>query len=338
MVVGETDSTRACIDRPSRVPQTVDDARATQGILPLYRGQLSPTHAPRFAHPAEAQLAQIFSFYGIRWAYEPTTFALTWHHDGRPSEMFTPDFYLPDHHLYVELTTMRQRLVTRKNRKVRLLTTTYPNARVKLVYRRDFLRLVQCVRRARATPSEAAIDQVLWGESEISDRLNALGGEIAVRTANEPARPVLLALGRGALRFQRDLQAHLATRGIDTDLEQVRLITTRNAEGIARVRICRAPRSSLAGRAVVLLTDIVSTGLSLRYVQDWLARRGVNVIWTCALLDRISARLVDVQIDGIGFTAPNDVLAGFGLTLQPGFAQLPFIGVVRATIGDLPLF
>ena len=311
-------------------------APATQAVLPLYRGQLSPVHAPRFAHPAEAQLAQIFTFYGIRWAYEPTTFALAWHGDGRPSEMFTPDFYLPDHQLYVELTTMRQRLVTRKNRKVRLLTQTYPNARVKLVYRRDFLRLVQCVRRARATPEEPAIEQVVWDEGAIDARLATLASDIATVARESSAPPLLLALGRGAIRLQRELGARLAGAGQTLEQEHLRLITTRTAEGRARVRLCRSPRARLAGRPVVLTTDVVSTGLSLRYAQDWLARHGVQVIWTCALLDRASARLVDVRIDAAGFTAPNEVLAGFGLSLQPALAHLPYIGLIRSAADELP--
>ena len=70
----------------------------------------------RFAHPAEIEVARLLTFYGLRWAYEPTTFAVRWGRDGRPVEFVTPDFYLPEHDLYLELTTMRQRLVTRARR------------------------------------------------------------------------------------------------------------------------------------------------------------------------------------------------------------------------------
>ena len=336
-MVGDSGASRSTRELPLLPPRSALSCPATQAVLPLYRGQLSPVHAPRFAHPAEAQLAQIFSFYGIRCAYEPTTFALTWHGDGRPSEMFTPDFYLPDHQLYVELTTMRQRLVTRKNRKVRLLTETYPNARVKLVYRRDFLRLVQCVRRARVTAEESAIEHMVWDEDAIDARLAELTAEIAPIVRTSPGSPILLALGRGALRFQHELHARLAGTGQALDREQVRLITTRTPEGVGRVRLCRSRQSRLAGRSAILLTDIVSTGLSLRYAQDWLARHDVDLLWTCALLDRASARLVDVRIDATGFTAPNDVLGGFGLSLQPALAHLPYIGLVRSPLSDVPL-
>lgn len=94
-----------------------------------------------FAHPSEAHLAGLLDGYGIRWQYEPTTFVLDVDPDGQVIEGFTPDFYLPDFDVYVEVTTMRQPLVTRKNRKVRRLAEVRPDVRVKLLYRRDIERL-----------------------------------------------------------------------------------------------------------------------------------------------------------------------------------------------------
>jgi hypothetical protein len=82
-------------------------------------------------------------FYTIRWQYEPTTFPLQCDAHGRVLESFTPDFYLPDQHLYIELTTQKQGLVTKKNRKVRLLKQRYPEVKIKLFYRRDVERLRQ---------------------------------------------------------------------------------------------------------------------------------------------------------------------------------------------------
>jgi hypothetical protein len=92
---------------------------------------------PRFANEAELECARILDYYGIPWQYEPRTFALETDPDGRVLEAFTPDFYLPEQNLYLEVTTMRQALVTRKNRKVRKLRERHPEVRVKLFYRRD---------------------------------------------------------------------------------------------------------------------------------------------------------------------------------------------------------
>src|SRR5262249_20025324 len=98
---------------------------------------------PRFANDAERECARLLDFYGVRWEYEPHTFALEEAEDGRVTEAFTPDFYLPEQDLYVEVTVMKQALVTRKNRKLRKLRERYPEVRIKLFYRRDIERLAQ---------------------------------------------------------------------------------------------------------------------------------------------------------------------------------------------------
>jgi hypoxanthine phosphoribosyltransferase len=95
------------------------------------------TKPPRFANEAERECAQILDFHGIAWDYEPHTFALETAGDGSVTEAFTPDFYLPEQELYLEITTMKQSLVTKKNRKVRRLRELHPELRIKLFYKRD---------------------------------------------------------------------------------------------------------------------------------------------------------------------------------------------------------
>lgn len=104
-----------------------------------YRG----SEPPRFASPAELECAKVLDYYGIAWEYEPRTFVLEQDEAGRVQEAFTPDFYLPEQDLYVEITAMKQSLVTRKNRKMRKLRERYPGIKIKLFYRRDLERLAQ---------------------------------------------------------------------------------------------------------------------------------------------------------------------------------------------------
>jgi hypothetical protein len=101
------------------------------------------TSAPKFANEVELECAKMLDFYGVPWEYEPRTFVLEQSAEGRVTRAFTPDFYLPDQDLYVEVTVMRQSLVTRKNRKLRELKRLYPDVKVKLFYRRDIERLAQ---------------------------------------------------------------------------------------------------------------------------------------------------------------------------------------------------
>ncbi|HEX2222367.1 MAG TPA: hypothetical protein VHK06_07560 [Candidatus Limnocylindria bacterium] len=96
----------------------------------------------RFAHDSEAELARILDYYQVRWRYEPDVFPISWNADGSVVECFAPDFYLPELDLYVELTTLKQSLVRKKNRKLRLLRQLYPDVRVKLFYARDFKALM----------------------------------------------------------------------------------------------------------------------------------------------------------------------------------------------------
>ena len=98
---------------------------------------------PRFANEAELECARVLDYYGVPWEYEPRTFVLEEDERGRVVEAFTPDFYLPEQDLYLEITVMKQSLVTRKNRKLRKVRQLYPDVRVKLFYKRDIERLAQ---------------------------------------------------------------------------------------------------------------------------------------------------------------------------------------------------
>ena len=102
-----------------------------------YRG----TDPPRFVNEAELEYAKILDYYGVPWMYEPHTFVLERDAEGRVVEAFTPDFYLPEQDLYLEVTVMKQALVTRKNRKLRKLRKLYPEVKIKLFYERDFERI-----------------------------------------------------------------------------------------------------------------------------------------------------------------------------------------------------
>ena len=101
-----------------------------------------PHERIKFAHNSERQFAKLLDFYQIEWAYEPTTFEIEWDRNGNPTQRFSPDFYLPAFDLYIEITTLNQKLVTKKNRKVRRLTELYPDVQCKVLYQRDYLNLL----------------------------------------------------------------------------------------------------------------------------------------------------------------------------------------------------
>jgi hypothetical protein len=113
------------------------------GTSPEDDGSLpAPADGVRFAHESERQFARLLDFYVVAWAYEPTEFTLEWDSDGRPVQAFRPDFYLPAYGTYIEITTLNQRLVTKKNRKVRRLRELHPEVDIKVLYQRDYLNLL----------------------------------------------------------------------------------------------------------------------------------------------------------------------------------------------------
>jgi len=112
---------------------------ARHGIVPAGHASLKRA---AFNHPSEEVFANLLDFYRIAWEYEPRSFPLQWDKDGRVTEAFTPDFYLPEFDLYLELTAMKQTLVTRKNRKVKLLRAIYPHINIQVFYQKDLQDLV----------------------------------------------------------------------------------------------------------------------------------------------------------------------------------------------------
>lgn len=303
-----------------------------QELLPPFRWLLRPDD-DRFAHPAEAELARLLTFYGVRWAYEPTTFAVRWGEDGQPREYVTPDFYLPDYDLYIELTTMKQRLVTRKNRKFRKLRECYPNVRVRILYLRDFERLREAfgfsLRR-----TEGRIGEVRFTETDVKQRVAELAEQLA--EALEPkmslefsGRPVLLGVGKGSRTFLTAISDHVRGLGVPVDLDQVDLSGTSDRGKHRRVRVKRPPSTLLAGRHIIIVQEIISSGLSAAYLEDWLRRQGAADVEICVLLDREVARVLDIPLEFRGFSAPDVSLGGYGLARWADYKDLPFIAEVH---------
>jgi hypoxanthine phosphoribosyltransferase len=149
---------------------------------------------PRFAHASEAEFARILDFYAVRWAYEPHTYPIRWSLDGAVLESFAPDFYLPDLDVYVELTTLRQKLVRKKNRKLRRLRECYPDLRVKLFYARDFRALMlKYGRIALADALSGTIGQVGQPAGPETPAGPSVEPPTADRTRRRPAAPAAAA-------------------------------------------------------------------------------------------------------------------------------------------------
>jgi hypothetical protein len=153
-----------------------------------------------FAHASEAEMARILDFYAVRWDYEPHVFPILWNLDGDVIESFAPDFYLPDLDLYLEMTTLKQRLVRKKNRKLRRLRELYPDLRIKLFYARDFRALMlkygklALLGELSGTPGQvaprsvgAAVAAVAGAASTETERAEAHASEATMAPSVEPS-------------------------------------------------------------------------------------------------------------------------------------------------------
>ena len=96
-----------------------------------------------FAHTSEFEFSELLNLYNIEWIYEPTSYPLKWGSDGSIKMMFKPDFYLPVYNLYIEITTMNQKLVTKKNKKLKLAKRLYPGVRFKIIYEFQYIELLK---------------------------------------------------------------------------------------------------------------------------------------------------------------------------------------------------
>jgi len=293
-----------------------------------------PAHSRvAFAHPSEQEFARFLDYYRIRWVYEPVSFPISW--DGtKVAEMFTPDFYLPEHEMYVELTTMKQSLVTPKNRKLRLLRELYPDINVRLLYRKDYQQLlakagygaleVQHLRKED-------IGDILISPVELETRVRALGRKISRDYRGESI--VLVGVLKGITFFLADLARRI---NVPFVIDYIDLRRFAGAQPRERVRIVRDVDYPIEGRHVLLVEDIVNTGLTLDYVLSELHARQPASLEVVTLLDRPLRRLVNVPVKYVGFQIPNDYVVGYGLDYRELYRNLPFICTLRSSVYDLP--
>ena len=293
--------------------------RKSPQVSPLPTTTLRPSS---FAHPSEEDFAKLLDFYCIEWLYEPRSFPLKWK-GGKIAEMFTPDFYLPELDLYVELTTLKQNLLTEKNRKLRQLRELYPEANVRLLNKNDFLKLL--AKYGYGPLGEAkveGIDRVLYSHAKIQQRIRTLARRISRDYAGQ--RLMLVGILKGVVCFMADLMQHLS---IPVTLDFM-AISYYGGDGQV-VKITRDLDSSITEQHVLMVEDIVDTGMTLNYILSHLSAHNPASLRVCTLLDKRARRLINVPIDYVGFEVPDEFVVGYGLDYKGEYRNLPFIGILR---------
>jgi bifunctional protein TilS/HprT len=299
--------------------KTSEKRRKSSRVSSLPVTTLKPTS---FAHPSEEDFAKLLDFYCIEWLYEPRSFPLRWE-GSKIAEMFTPDFYLPELDLYVELTTLKQHLLTEKNRKLRQLRELYPDVNIRLLNKSDFLKLL--AKYGYGPLGEAkveGVDRVLYSHDKIQRRVRTLARHISRDYADQ--RLVLIGILKGVICFMADLMQHLS---IPVTLDFM-AISYYGGDGQV-VKITRDLDSSITGQHVLMVEDIVDTGMTLNYILSHLSAHNPASLRVCTLLDKRARRLINVPIDYVGFEAPDEFVVGYGLDYKGQYRNLPFIGILH---------
>lgn len=275
-----------------------------------------------FAHPSEEEFVKLLDFYRIEWLYEPRSFPLEWE-GGKITEMFTPDFYLPELDLFVELTTLKQSLITEKNRKLRHLKELYPEINIKLLNKSDYLKLLAKYGYGPLGQAKVkGVSRILFSHNQIRRKVRALAKQIS--HDYEGGQLVLIGILKGVVCFLTDLMQHLSIP-ITVDFMAISYYSG-DREPI--VKITKDLDESITGRDVLMVEDIVDTGMTLNYVLNHLRAHNPASLRVCTLLDKKIRRLIDISIDYTGFEIPDEFVVGYGLDYRGEYRNLPFIGVL----------
>jgi hypoxanthine phosphoribosyltransferase len=275
-----------------------------------------------FAHQSEGRFAQLLDFYNIEWVYEPRSFALKWNGDN-VTEMFTPDFYLPSLDQYIELTTLKQSLVTEKNQKLRRLRELYPKINIMLLYKRDYEHLLAKYGVGPLAQAKGrGVSQVLYSASDIEERVKTIAKQISKDYADY--RPILIGAQRGFICFMADLIRQIT---IPLDLDFIG-VSYYSGDDQSMVKITKDLDLSIKDRHVIMIEDIVDTGITLSYILNHLRSRDPASLSVCTLLDKRIRRLIDIDLEYIGFEVADEFVVGYGLDFREEYRNLPFIATI----------
>ena len=172
------------------------------------------------------------------------------------------------------------------------------------------------------------VEEILLDSETVANRVAELGAQLSADYAGRD--PVLVSVLKGSLVFLADLMRAMDLPS-SIDLMEVSSYGA-STETSGQVRILKDLSKPIDGRDVIVVEDIIDTGLTLNYLLRYLADRAPASITVCCLLDKPARRLADIQIDYRGFTIPDRFVIGYGLDYDERYRNLPYIGVLKPSI------
>ncbi len=174
----------------------------------------------------------------------------------------------------------------------------------------------------------ADVEEILLSGEEVQARVAELGAQLAADY--DGREPVLVSVLKGSIIFLADLVRAMPIP-LSIDLMEVSSYGT-STESSGQVRILKDLSTSIEGREVIVVEDIIDTGLTLNYLLRYLHDKGPASIRICCLLDKPARRLAPIEIDYRGFTIADRFVIGYGLDYGERYRNLPYIGVLRPSV------
>ena len=175
------------------------------------------------------------------------------------------------------------------------------------------------------------VDRVLLDEQQIRDRLAEIGAQIAADYAEEP--PILVGVLKGAVMVMADL-----ARSIDLKVEMDWMAVSSYGSGTKSsgvVRILKDLSGDITGRNVLIVEDIIDSGLTLKWLLANLRSRGPKSVEIAALLRKPEAARVEIDVKYVGFDIPNEFVIGYGLDYAENYRNLPYVGVLARSVYEV---
>jgi hypoxanthine phosphoribosyltransferase len=182
-----------------------------------------------------------------------------------------------------------------------------------------------------AATIHADVEEVLLTQEQIQARVAELGAQLTADYAGRD--PVLISVLKGSIVFLADL-----VRGMEIPLSiDIMEVSSYGAatESSGQVRILKDLSNPIEGRHVIVVEDIIDTGLTLNYLLRYLREKAPASLGICCLLDKPARRLTEIEIDYVGFTIPDRFVVGYGLDFGERYRNLPYVGVLRPSVYGL---
>ncbi|UYN96943.1 MAG: hypoxanthine phosphoribosyltransferase [Enhydrobacter sp.] len=172
---------------------------------------------------------------------------------------------------------------------------------------------------------------IRFSAAEIAMRVDEMAKELAAKL---PADTLVVSVLKGSFVFAADLIRALSHAGADWSMDFLTLSSYGTAtQTSGSVKVVRDIVDDVRGRDVLLVDDILESGLTLGFAKNFLKERGANRVWVCTLLDKPGKRRAELEADFVGFRCGDEFLVGYGLDWAHRFRGLPYIGVVEKSAG-----